>query len=170
MQRVIYLDVLLDSVSFRASPAQKCVKKLFSIGDEFLSYMEQPASSWLELLGVLASLIALVPGGRLRMRSLQLILRRSWDRLDDTALVSWDSDHRRDLKWWLNRSRLERGVSLLQVPPNLDFWSDASDVNWGAHLGDLVVSDLWSFQETGMLINVRELLAVENGLHHFAPQ
>ena len=62
-QRVIYLGVLLDSVSFRASPAEKHVEKLLSIGDEFLSYAEQPASSWLELLGVLASLIALVPGG-----------------------------------------------------------------------------------------------------------
>ena len=32
-QRVIYLGVLLDSVSFRASPAQKRVEKLLSIGD-----------------------------------------------------------------------------------------------------------------------------------------
>ena len=64
-QRIIYLDVLLDSVSFRASPAQKRVEKLLSISDEFLSCVDQPASSWLELLGVLASLIALIPGGRL---------------------------------------------------------------------------------------------------------
>ena len=131
-QRVIYLGVLLDSVNFRASPAQKRVEKLLSIGDEFLSYVEQPASSWLELLGVLASLIALVPGGHLRMRALQLTLSRSWDRLDDTVLVSWDSDCRSYLEWWLNHSRLEGGVSLSQVSPNLD----ASDVGWGAHLGD----------------------------------
>ena len=62
-QRVIYLDVLLDSRSFRASPAQKRVEKLLSIGDKFLSCMEQPASSWLELLGVLASLDCLCSWG-----------------------------------------------------------------------------------------------------------
>ena len=144
---MIYLGVILDSVSFRASPAQKRVEKLLSIGDEFLSYVEQPASSWLEVLGVLASLIALVPGGHLRMRSLQLALRQAWDRFDDSVLVSWDSDCLSDLGWWLNRFCLERGVSLSQVSPNLDFWSDASDVGWGAHLGDSVVSGRWSPQE-----------------------
>ena len=138
---MIYLGVLLDPVSFRVSPVQNSVEKLLSIGDEFLSYVELPESSWLECLGVQASLIALVPGSRLRMRSLQLALRRSGDHLDDTVLFSWDTDCRRDLDWWLNRSLLETGVSLSQVSPNLDFWSGASDVGWGAHLGDLVVSD-----------------------------
>ena len=54
-QRVIYLGVLLDSVSFRALPAQKRVEKFLSIGNEFLSCLDQLTSSWLELLGVLAS-------------------------------------------------------------------------------------------------------------------
>ena len=132
-QRVIYLGVLLDSVTFRALPAQKRVEKLLSIGDEFLSCEEQPASSWVELLGVLSSLISLVPGGRLRMRSLQLLLsllgpsRRF-------VLVRWDAECRRDVEWWLTQSRLKEGVSLSQVSPNLDFWSNASDVGWGAHL------------------------------------
>ena len=36
VQSVVYLGVLLDSVSFRASPAQKRVEKLLTIGDEFL--------------------------------------------------------------------------------------------------------------------------------------
>ena len=49
--------------AFRASPALKRVEKLLSIGDVFLSCISQPVSSWLELLGVLSSLIQLVPGG-----------------------------------------------------------------------------------------------------------
>ena len=68
-QRMVYLGVLLDSISFRASPALKRVEKLLSIGDVFLSCEQQPESSWLELLGVLSSMIQLVPGGSLRMRS-----------------------------------------------------------------------------------------------------
>ena len=63
--------------------------KLLSIGEEFLSCERQPASSWLELLGVLASLIQLIPGGRLWMRSLQFCLRRSWDHSDQSVLVRW---------------------------------------------------------------------------------
>ena len=93
-QRMFYLGVLLDSISFRASPALKRVEKLLSISDVFLSCVRQPVSSWLELLGVLSSMIHLVPGGRLRMRSLQFTLRRSWDHVDQTVLVSWTLDIR----------------------------------------------------------------------------
>ena len=74
-QQMVYLGVILESTTFRASPALKRVEKLLSIGDVFLSCVSQPASSWLELLGVLSSMIQLVPGGRLHMRPLQLALR-----------------------------------------------------------------------------------------------
>ena len=59
-------------------------------------------------------------------------------------------------------------MSLAQVSPNLDFWSDTLDVGWGAHLGDNLASGLWSPQDADLSINARELLAVERGLRHFA--
>ena len=67
-QQMIYLGVLQDSTAFRASPALKRVEKLLSIGDVFLSCVRQPVSSWLKLLGVLSSMIQLVPGGRSNWR------------------------------------------------------------------------------------------------------
>ena len=162
--------VLLDSISFRASPALKRVEKLLSIGDAFLSCEQQLVSSWLELLGVLSSVIQLVPGGRLRMRSLQLVLRRSWDQVDQSTLVRWTQEVRFDLEWWLDHERLELGVSLDQVSPQLDLWSDASDMGWGAHLGEDTASGLWSPEELVMSINARELLAIERALAFFAPR
>ena len=63
--------------------------------------------------------------------------------------------------------RLQSGISLAQVNPHLDFWSDASDVGWGAHLLDATASGLWSQGEALLSINARELLAVEYGLRHF---
>ena len=141
-QRMVYLGVILDSISFRTSPALKRVEKLLSIGDVFLSCARQPVSSWLELLGVLSSLIQLVPGGRLRMRSLQLALRRQWDHVDQSILVKWSQEIHQDLDWWLDRDRLELGISLEQVSPQLELWSDASDVGWGAHLDESVTSGL----------------------------
>ena len=86
-QRITYLGMLLDSLVFRAFPSQPKVEKLLLIGEEFLSSVVQPASSWQALLGVLCSLTPLIPGGRLCMRSLQLLLHYSWDCLDDSALV-----------------------------------------------------------------------------------
>ena len=61
-------------------------------------------------------------------------------------------------------------MSLEQVSPQLDLWSDASDVGWGAHLGEEVISDLWAPEEAELSINVRELLAIERALLWFAPQ
>ena len=101
------------------------------------------------------------------MRSLQTCLHRSWDRLDPSAPVPWSPDYLRDLRWWLHGDRLSRWVSLHQVSPDLDFWSDTSDVGWGAHLGDRVVSGLWDQLEALLPVTARELLAVRHGLLHF---
>ena len=142
-QVVQYLGVVIDSRSFRASPSSERVAKLFSTADAFLSCATPPASTWLRLLGILSSLAHLVPGGRLRVRSLQLSLHRLWDREDMSALIPWSPDCRRDLRWWLDLPHLSLGVSFVQVSPDLDFWSDASDSGWGAHLGSLTASGLW---------------------------
>ena len=92
---------------------------------------------------------------------------RSWDRMDQSTRIPWSQDCLRDLKWWLHLPRLEAGVSLQQVSPDLDFWSDASDVGWGAHLGSLTASGLWDLEQSALSINARELLAVREGLLHF---
>ena len=166
-QVVQYLGVIIHTTSFRASPSQERVSKLQSTAEEFRSSASPPASLWLSLLGVLSSLAHLVPGGRLRMRSLQLCLHRSWNRLDLDAPVSASVECLRDLQWWLHLPRLSLGVSLCQVSPDLYFRSDASDVGWGAHLDRQVASGLWDLQQAALSINARELLAVKLGLHQF---
>ena len=101
------------------------------------------------------------------MRSLQLRLHRLWDQEDDSTLIPWDPDCSQDLEWWIVPGRLQAGISLAQVNPHLDFWSDALDVGWGAHLLDATASGFWSLEEAQLSINARELLAVEYGLRHF---
>ena len=73
----------------------------------------------------------------------------------------------RDLQWWLHLPRLSLGVSLHQVSPVLHFWSDASDVGWGAHLDCQVASGLWDTRQAALSINARDLLAVQLGLVQF---
>ena len=41
-------------------------------------------------------------------------------------------------------------VSLQQISPDLDLWSDASDVGWGAHLGSLTASSLWDQEQSAL--------------------
>ena len=168
-QVVEYLGVVIDSRSFRASPSSERVAKLQSTATEFLSCAPPPASTWLLLIGILSSLSHLVPGGRLRVRSLQLCLHRLWDRGDPSVRVPWSQDCLNDLQWWLDLPRLSLGVCLIQVSPDLDFWSDALDVGWGAHLGSLTASGLWDQDQAALSRNARKLLAVREGLLHFLP-
>ena len=160
-QVVQYLGVVIDARTFMASPSPDCVSRLQSTSVEFLSPAAPPASLWQSLLELLSSLSYLVPGGRLQLRSLQLCLHRSWGRLDPSAPVPGSPDCLRDLRWWLRGDRLSHDVSLLQVSPDLDFWSDASDVGWGAHLEDRVVSGLWD-QSEALPVPARELLSVRD--------
>ena len=166
-QVIQYLGVVIDAQSFRASPSPDRIARLRSTAGKFLSSADPPASTWLSLLGMLSSLSHLVPGGRLRVRSLQLCLHRSWNRVDQSTRIPWSPDCLRDLRWWLHVPRLSLGVSLQQVSPDLDFWSDALDVGCRAHLGLLTASALWSLEERLLSINARELLAVRRGLLHF---
>ena len=53
------------------------------------------------------------------------------------------------------------------MSPQLDLWSDASDVGWKAHLGKEVVSGLWYLEDQLSSINHRELLAIFYVLQHF---
>ena len=166
-QVVQYLGVVVDSQSFRASPSPERIARLRSTANAFLSCADPPASTWLSLLGILFSLSHLVPGGRLRVRSVQLCLHQAWDRVDQAVRIPWTPVCLRDLQWWLDLPRLSHRVSLAQVSPDLDFWSDASDVGWGAHLGSLAASGLWDAEQAALSINARELLAIREGLLHF---
>ena len=69
------------------------------------------------------------------MGSLQLTLRRQWDQIDQSQLVEWSPGIQDVLSWWLDRDRVVLGISLEQVSPQLELWSDASDVGWGGSLG-----------------------------------
>ena len=101
------------------------------------------------------------------MRSLQLCLHQVWDRVDQSVRIPWTPVCLRDLQWWLDLPHLSHRVSPAQVSPDLDFWSDASDVGWGAHLGSLTASGLWDAEQATLSINARELLAFREGLFHF---
>ena len=164
-QVVQYLGVVIASTSFRASPSVERISRLLSTAAEFQSCASPTTGLWLSLLGVLSSLAHLVPGGGLRVRSLQLCLHRSWDRQDLVAPVYASMECLRDLQWWLHLPRLSLGVSLCQVSPDLHFWSDASDAGWGAHLDRQIASGLWDAQQAALSINARALLDVRLGLY-----
>ena len=99
-QSLVYLGMEIRSLPFIARPTPARVSSLLCLIEEFLSTLSPPAFLWRCLLGHLSSLTLLVPGGMLRMRSLQLCLKDQWDFLDDHFQVSWYPLCREDLLWW----------------------------------------------------------------------
>ena len=162
-QSLVYLGMEIRSLPFIARPIPIRVGNLLRLIKEFLSTPSPPASLWRRLLGHLSSLTLLVSGGMLRMRLLQLCLKDQWDFLDDQFQVSWSPLCREDLLWWARVAQLREGVSLSLPVPDVSF-SDASDVGWGALVGEHHASGLWSPHQKTLSINLRELLAVQYGL------
>ena len=115
--------------------------------------------SWRSLFGRLSSLCHLVPRGRLRMRSLQL-LRQQWDFVDESVVLQWSPEVAFDLVWWSDASHLLSGRPLLV---------QRLGSGLGANLFDRFVSGQWSPEEVLLSINLRELRAIHLGLRHFAP-
>ena len=134
-QSIVYLGMEIHSLPFIARPTPARANNLIRLIEEFLSTPSPPACLWRRLLGHLSSLILLVPGGMIRMRLLQLCLKGQWDFLDDQFPVSWSPLCREDLLWWSSQVQLREGVSLSLPAPD-SFFSDASDVGWGALVGE----------------------------------
>ena len=98
------------------------------------------------------------------MRSLQLLLNRSWNQVDNSSLVQWDDSCHRDRDWWLDPTRLGGGCLCRRCPRTS---TSGPTLGRGARLAEEVVSGLWSPKVVSLSINTRELLAVERGLLHF---
>ena len=167
-QDMTYLGMQILSVRFVAKPTETRVVNLLNIIEEFLSSPSPPTALWRRLLGHLSSLTLLVKGGMLRMRSLQLRLRSKWNFRDDYLRIPWDPLCQEDLLWWSWAIQQREGVDLSLPVPDLSFYSDASDVSWGAIIGEHKVSGVWTPSQKELSINLREMMAVQNGLLQFS--
>ncbi|XP_064113206.1 uncharacterized protein LOC135219920 [Macrobrachium nipponense] len=120
-------------------------------------------------LGTISSIEQFVSLGRLHLRPLQFYLNRNWkrkeQRLSDTFPIS--AEVKKDLIWWLDPAKLGEGVSLQQLNPQLILFSDASDLGWGATLGNREISGRWSETERNWHINKKELMAAFLALQAF---
>ena len=64
--------------------------------------------------------------------------------------------------------RFKTGGHKFSLPvPDLNFGSDASDVGWGAIVGEQQVSGVWTPSQRELSINLSEMMAVQRGLLEF---
>ena len=59
------------------------------------------------------------------------------------------------------------GVDLSLPVPDLSFYSDTSDVGWGAIVGEHQVSGVWTPSQRELSINLREMMAMQKSFFEF---
>ena len=166
-----YLGAVLDLRRGIVSPTPLRIDNLIECTALLAAAKEAPAHAWLRLLGLMASMVDLVPFCRLQMRPLQLLLlsffRPKSDSLDLSVPVT--DVVRPCLDWWLYRPNLEQGLPFQLPRPEVTITTDASRLGWGASMPPHHASGVWDLHFQGCHINVLELQAVFNALCHFRP-
>ena len=165
-----YLGMKINTVLCKVFPTEARIRKLKEHIKMFLRSKLNSAKSFQVLLGILASLEKLVPGGRIRMRAMQWQLKDQWHYpMPSEMLLSSNPQMILDLQWWSLSSHLLQGTPLGCPPPQSLLFTDASTEGWGAHLGKLTTSGLWSSEDKKLHINVLEMKAVLLALKTFGP-
>ena len=165
-QNPTFLGAEINLVEGIAYPSDERKRNIQECATLFLTAHSAPAVAWLRLLGLMASLVDLVPYCRLRMRPLQLHLLAHYQpsRHPLSRQVPVLQPVKSHIRWWTQWSNLSVGLSFPPAAPTVVLTTDASNSGWGAHLQSHQVSGSWSPQELGLHINVLELLAVRKAL------
>ena len=168
-QDLVFLGMRLWTSRGTVCPTQERIDNLLSFLRSFIHLSCIPARMLLVALGMMVSMLAIVPWARLRVRPIQLYLLALWRpvRQPITQLIPVRPKLRFHLMWWLDQENLLKGVPLNSPPPNKFMFTDASNLGWGAHLDELTASGTWSGDQCKRHINWLELQAVFLALQSF---
>ena len=161
-QSFTYLGMVFDTVSFTVRPSLPRVLKLQSLLSSLLKKEFASARTLTSLLGMMESLAGLLPLGRLHKREFQrqLLLRWSQSSQGWDVLIPLSPWLLLSTTRWLDSEWFLIGVPIILPPPEVELFTDASSVGWGAHLDRLTTSGLWSANQALHHINWLELKAV----------
>ena len=169
-QSFTYLGMKFNTVSMLVSPTQERIDRFISLRDKLLSRSHSTARSIAALLGQMESLAPLVPLGQVHKRELQRQFRDRWCQ----ARQSWDTIvplHgwlQKAIQQWMVDSWLHQGVPISYPVPQVELYTDASRIGWGAHVADLTASGRWSQDLQTAHINFLEMRAVSLAIKAFA--
>ena len=144
-----FVGYRFDLVTGRVLPTQDRWETL----QEKLRFIKSRRSctvrQFMSLIGLLTATEKQVCSGRLHMRPVQWHLKRHWhvpEVLEKVILIP-QSLHAH-LDWWLDEANVLNGQPLHPLQHALQFFTDASNKGWGAHLGDSTARGVWSPMES----------------------
>lgn len=171
-QQPVFLGASLDLVQGRARPSPERVVSMVTCVNGLRASQVALARVWLQALGLMASMVDIVPLCRLHMRRIQLhvILHYSAAVHSLGRLIPMNREMKEALQWWTSLDHLTEGTVFPQPAPTCTVTTDASLWGWGGHLEGNQVQGQWSREESRAHVNLLELWAVSNTLRAFSSQ
>ena len=170
-QSITYIGMNIDTVSFRARLSEERVASFLSCLARFRVGQRVQFKLCQRVLGLMASAIALIRLGRLRMRPFQrwvASLGLPQARHGYTP-ITITMDCVTALRHWGNPRFLSEGVTMGTVTSRKVISTDASLTGWGATHEGRAVGGTWDCSLRNAHINYLELMAVFLALKHFLP-
>ena len=170
-QRFTYLGMVFDTVTMTVAPSPARLGRLSLSLTRLSNQQSATARDLSSLLGQMESLAPLLHLGRLHKRPFQRAFRERWEQASQSwdTLVPLDGWLEETTQQWLDQVWLSQGVPIHLPDGELDLYTDASHIGWGAHVDSLVASGQWSPTEAQWHINLLELEAVARALQEFLP-
>ncbi|XP_070196639.1 uncharacterized protein [Littorina saxatilis] len=142
-QTFTYLGMSFDTVAWTVQPSQKRVDKLQACIRSTLPLPRASLRTLASILGQMESMSLLVPLGRVHKRPFQLALKPFVDSptVDWNALIPLQGWFQSATLPWLDTEWVCRGVPIALPAPDLDLFTDASLMGWGAHTDQLTASE-----------------------------
>lgn len=165
-QIVTYLGAVLDFTTGIATPSAQRVQTLVDMSTEMLTLQSAPARQWLRLLGLMASMVDVIPFCRLYMRPIQIHLLNHFtpSKSPLSKRVPVVPSVREHLTWWTLQHNVASGRSFKDDRASTIITTDASLTGWGAVWETETLSGFWNQEESSQHINLLELSAVHRAI------
>ena len=138
-QHIVYLGAVFRLDLGIILPTQERVLKFFSAVKKIQTTIHVTALDFLQVLGIMASCLEIVPNARLYMRPIQMHLLKYWRPASQIfdAKIPVTKSLKSHLNWWLDTANITKGKSFQQWECQSTITTDASSTHgWGGSLGN----------------------------------
>lgn len=172
-QNLTFLGYVYDLKHGTVHPTEENIQKVVTKAQTILKMEKATARDWLSFIGNANAIAPITPLGRLLICPLDMYVHNVWSWTDENptimnTLIPTIPELTNTLRWWTQPKLWNKGVLLRQFTPQLHLFTDASCHGWGAHMGTLTTSGVWTKQESVQHINVLECIAVHRALMNFS--
>lgn len=166
-----YLGNVINSEQMTVTLPERRRQKIIQCCKELVHCDRAHIRDVAKVVGLLVAATPAVEMGKLHYRRLETAkisaLKEVGGNFDKWIAITHDM--KIDLLWWLNHIAVQ-SRNIFRESAEIDLYTDASNLGWGASLNHQQINGRWSLSETDLHINEKELKAILFALHSFASQ